>query len=111
MKSRIQSVAELKKVAAASLQEEFTKQYQEATLEGAIQGMAFVMYTLEMCQGWKGVRQQKLFENMLGLCDIPEAAPWLEPYNGGDIRKHIETEFGVDFTKLLSRVAAISPEP
>jgi len=110
MKSRIQSVEQLKQVASAKLQEEFTARYQEATLEGAIQGMAFVMYALEMGQGWKKGRQQKLFKNMLELCDISEAAPWLQPYNAVDIRKHIETEFDIDFTKLLKRVAALPPE-
>lgn len=48
MKARIQSVEQLKQVASAKLQEEFSQRYQEATLEGAIQGMAFVMYSLEM---------------------------------------------------------------
>lgn len=111
MKARIQSVDQLKQVASAKLQEEFSQRYQEATLEGALQGMAFVMYALEMGQGWKKGRQQKLFENMMGLCDISEAAPWLNPYNALDIKKHIETEFGIDFTQLLKRVAATPPDP
>lgn len=107
----IQSVDELKKAASKRLEEEFSQRYREATLDGAIQGMAFVMYALEMGQGWKKGRQQKLFENMLELCDISEAAPWLQPYNAVDIRKHIETEFDIDFTKLLKRVAALPPDP
>jgi len=111
MKARIQTVEQLKQVASAKLQDEFAERYKEATLEGAIQGIAFVMYALEMGQGWKKSRQQKLFENMMGLCDIPEAAPWLQPYNAVDIRKHIETEFGIDFTKLLDRVSATPPDP
>jgi len=111
MKARIQTVEQLKQIASAKLQDEFSQRYQEATLEGAIQGMAFVMYALEMGQGWKKGRQQKLFENMLWLCDIPESMPWLQPYNAVDIRKHIETEFGVDFTQLLKRVAAAPPDP
>ena len=111
MKARIQSVEQLKQVASAKLQDEFSKRYQEATLEGALQGMAFVMYALEKEQGWKKVRQQKLFENMLGLCDISDAAPWLQPYNAPDIKKHIETEFGIDFNKLLKRIAATPPDP
>lgn len=53
MKSRIQTVDQLKQVVAAKLQNEFNQRYQQATLEGAIQGMAFVMYVLEMAQGWK----------------------------------------------------------
>lgn len=109
MKARIQTVEQLKQVASTKLQEEFSQRYQEATLEGAIQGMAFVMYALEMGQGWKKSRQQKLFENMMGLCDISEAAPWLNPYNAMDIKKHIETDFGVDFSKLLRRVEALPP--
>lgn len=111
MKARIQTVEQLKQVASAKLQEEFNQRYQEATLEGAIQGMAFVMYALEMWHGWKKSRQQKLFESMMGLCDIPESAPWLQPYNAVDIRKHIETEFGIDFDKLLRRVVATPPDP
>lgn len=110
MNVRIRSVDQLKSVAASKLQEEFNQHYQEATLEGAIQGMAFVMYALEMGQGWKKGRQQRLFENMMGLCDIPEAAPWLNPYNALDIKKHIETEFDIDFSKLLNRVEALPPE-
>ena len=105
MKARVQSVAQLKQIATAELQGEFTKRYQEATLEGAIQGMAFVMYALEMGQGWKKGRQQKLFESMMGLCDIADAAPWLPPFNAVDIKKHIETDFDIDFNKLLQRVA------
>ena len=111
MKARIQTVEQLKQAASAKLHEEFSQRYQEATLEGAIQGMAFVMYALETSQGWKKGRQQKLFESMMGLCDMPEAAPWLQPYNAVDIRKHIETEFGIDFSKLLRRVAATPPDP
>lgn len=110
MKARIQSVEQLKQVASAKLQEEFSQRYQEATLEGAIQGMAFVMYALEMSQGWKKGRQQKLFDGMMGLCDLSDAAPWLQPFNAVDIRKHIETEFEIDFTKLLKRVEALPPE-
>lgn len=111
MKARIQTVEQLKQVASAKLQDEFSQRYQEATLEGAIQGMAFVMYVLEVEQGWKKGRQQKLFESMLGLCDLTEAAPWVNPYNAVDIRKHIETDFGIDFNKLLQRVAATPPDP
>lgn len=111
MKARIRSVDQLKQVAASKLQEEFNQRYQEATLAGAMQGMAFVMYALEMGPGWKKVRQQRLFETMLRLCDVPESLPWVQPYNAGDIREHIETEFGIDFTSLFQRVAALPPEP
>lgn len=110
MKARIQSVEQLKQAASAKLKEEFEERYQKATLEGAIQGMAFVMYALEMGQGWKKGRQQKLFENMMRLCDLSESASWLQPYNAVDIKKHIETEFDIDFTKLLQRVAATTQE-
>lgn len=110
MRCPIQSVDELKKAASKRLEEEFSQRYQEATLEGAIQGMAFVMYALEMSQGWKKSRQQKLFDGMMGLCDLSDAAPWLQPFNAVDIRKHIETEFEIDFTKLLKRVEALPPE-
>ena len=110
MKARIQTVEQLKQVASAKLQDEFNQRYQEATLEGAIQGIAFVMYALEVGQGWKQVRQQKLFKNMMELCDLSDATPQSSPYNAMDIRKHIETEFGIDFTKLLRRVAALPPE-
>ena len=110
MKARIQSVDQLKQVASAKLQEEFSQRYQEATLDGALQGMAFVMYALEIGQGWKKSRQQRLFEDMMRLCDFADAAPWLNPYNAMDIKKHIETDFGVDFSKLLRRVEALPPD-
>ena len=110
MKVRIQTVDDLKKEASKKLQDEFSQRYQEATLEGAIQGVAFVMYVLETAQGWKQKRQTKLFEDMMSLTDLPELAPWLQPYNALDIRKHIETEYGIDFRKLLQRVEALPPE-
>lgn len=110
MKVRIQSVDQLKQEVSARLQEEFNERYQEATLEGAIQGIAFVMYAIEIGYGWKKERQQKLFKSMLELCDLVDALPEWQPYNAVDIRKHIETEFGIDFTKLLQRVAASSSE-
>lgn len=110
MKVRIQSVDDLKKEASKKLQNEFNQRYQEAILEGAIQGMAFVMYALEFRQGWKEKRQKKLFEDMLSVTDIPEIAPWLKPYNALDIKKHIEETYGIDFSKLLNRVAALPPD-
>ena len=108
MKARIQSVDDLKKIASAKLKDEFNARYQEATLEGAIQGMAFVMYSLEVSQGWKKSRQQKLFDGMMSLMQLGES--WFKPFNAVDIRKHIETEFGIDFTKLLKRVEALPPD-
>ena len=110
MKARIQSVEQVKKIASAKLQEEFASRYQKATLEGAIQGMAFVMYVLENTYGWKKKRQQKLFEDMLSLTDLPELNPEIQPYNALDIRKHFETEYGIDFHKLLNRVDALPPD-
>lgn len=110
MKARVQSVEQIKEIASQKLQEEFNQRYQQATLEGAIQGMAFVMYALELRQGWKGKRQAKLFEDMLSITDLPEIAPWLQPYNALDIKRHIEEEYGIDFTKLLQRVDAMPPE-
>lgn len=110
MKVRIQSVDDLKKEASKKLQDEFNRRYQEAILEGAVQGMAFVMYVLEFQQGWKEKRQKKLFEDMLSITDIPEIAPWLKPYNALDIKKHIEETYGIDFNKLLNRVAALPPD-
>lgn len=110
MKVRIQSVDDLKKEASKKLQDEFNQRYQEAILEGAVQGMAFVMYVLEFHQGWKEKRQKKLFEDMLSVTDIPEIAPWLKPYNALDIKKHIEETYGIDFNKLLNRVASLPPD-
>lgn len=110
MKSRIQTVEQLKKIVSAKLQEEFSQRYQEATLEGAIQGIAFVMYVLETAQGWKQKRQTKLFEDMLAITDLPSLVPWLKSYEALDIKKHIETEYGIDFCKLLTRVEASSPD-
>jgi hypothetical protein len=110
MKSRIQTVEQLKKIVSDKLQDEFNQRYQEATLEGAIQGIAFVMYVLETAQGWKQKRQTKLFEDMLAITDLPSLVPWLKSYEALDIKKHIETEYGIDFCKLLTRVEASSPD-
>lgn len=110
MKVRIQTVDQLKQAASKQLQEEFSQRYQTATLEGAMQGMAFVMYALETQQGWKQQRQQKLFQDMLKVMAIPEQMPWLNSFNALDIRKHIETEFGIDFRQILQKVDALPPE-
>lgn len=110
MKARIQSVADIKKIAARELEEEFKERYQDAVLGGVIQGMAFVMYTLELNQGWKETRQQRLFDDMLSVLNLPEAAPWIQSYKGADLQKHIEAEFGVDFDKILQRIEALPPE-
>lgn len=110
MKVRIQSVADVKKIAARELEAEFKSQYQSAILDGVIQGMAFVMYTLELNQGWRETRQQRLFDDMLSVLNLPEAAPWVQSYKGLDLQKHIEERFGVDFDKILQRIEALPPE-
>lgn len=110
MKARIQSVEELKRVASISLKEEFDKRFQEAMLEGAVQGMAFVMYVLELTRGWKEKRQQDLFRDMVDIMDIPEKAPWLSILQGQEIRKHIEETYGVQFDELLARSTATPPD-
>ena len=106
MRTRIQSVEDLKKVAARKLESEFNEHYAKAILDGAMQGVAFVMYTLEMSQGWKVKRQQKLFEDMISLMDVFDTADWLEPFNAADVKRHIEDEYGIDFSQLLERVDA-----
>lgn len=110
MKVRIQSVDDLKREASQKLKDEFDRRYQEAILEGAMQGMAFVLYTLELQQGWRDKRIQRLFEDMLSTMELPEHAPWLEIYQATDIKKHIEEKYGVDFNKLLERVTATPPQ-
>lgn len=110
MKARIQSVEQLKKIATQQLEAEFDARCEAAILAGAVQGMAFVMYTLETCQNWKGVRQKRLFQDMLSLVQMSQAAPWLKPYQAEDIKKHIEDEFGIDFTPLLENLQAAGPE-
>lgn len=109
MKARIQTIDDLKKEASKQLQDEFSGRYQQATLEGALQGMAFVMYALETQQGWKQQRQQKLFEDMLALMDIPDRHPWLNSFNALHIRQHIEKEFGIDFNQILNKIEALPP--
>ena len=110
MKARIQSVDDLKRIASQSLKEEFDRRYQEAMLEGAMQGMAFVMYVLEVTHGWKDKRQKTLFEDMVGIMELPENAPWLGIFQGQDIKQHIEEKYGVQFQRLLDRSTATSPE-
>lgn len=106
MRARIQSVEDVKKIAKKNLQEEFNEHYAEATLTGAMQGIAFVMYALEMSQGWKEKRQQKLFEDMVALLDVFDTATWLNSFNAADIKKHIEDTYNIDFSRLLARVDA-----
>lgn len=110
MKARIQSVDDLKRIASQSLKEEFDKRFQEAMLEGAMQGMAYVMYVLEVTRGWKDKRQQELFKDMVGIMELPETAPWLGIFQGQDIKKHIEEKYGVRFDELLERSTATPPK-
>lgn len=109
MKARIQSVDDLKRIASQKLKEEFDDRYEQAMLEGAMQGMAFVMYVLEVTRGWKDKRQQELFKDMVGIMELPEKAPWLEIFQAQDIKKHIEEKYGIRFQVLLDKVDATPP--
>jgi len=106
MRARIQSVEDVKRIAARKLEDDFNARYEKATLDGAMQGIAFVMYTLEISQGWKDKRQKKLFEDMVSMMDIPDLAPWIESFSAEDIKKHIEDKYQIDFRRLLERVDA-----
>lgn len=110
MKARVQSIEDLKKAASKELEAEFSRRYQEATLEGALQGMAFVMYTLEMCKNWKHARQKQLFEDMLSIMQLSEATPWMQAYRAPQIKEHIEKEYGIDFNLILSKIEATPPD-
>lgn len=110
MKARIQSVDDLKRIASQKLKDEFDARYEQAMLEGAMQGMAFVMYVLEVTRGWKDKRQKELFKDMIGIMELPERAPWLEIFQAQDIKKHIEEKYGIRFQVLLDRVSATPPE-
>lgn len=110
MKARIQSVEQLKKAAALKLQEEFAARYEEATITGAVQGMALIMYVLEFSYGWKEVRLQKLFQALLDMMKLTEDASFLQPYSGADIQAHLEKDYGIDFKKLLDKVVAVDPK-
>ena len=109
MKVRIQSVQDLKNEAKKLLTEEFSQRYEEAMLEGAMQGMAFVMYVLEVTRGWKDKRQKELFADMIQVMELPEKAPWLEIFQAEDIKKHIEEKYQIDFNQLLEKVTATPP--
>lgn len=106
MKVRIQSVDDLKRIASAKLEDEFNSRYQQAILEGAAQGMAFVMYALEVNQHWKEVRQRRLFDDMLSLMQLGES--WFKPFQASEMKKHIEEEYGIDFNQLFEKVSTSS---
>lgn len=110
MKARIQSVEDLKRIASQKLKDEFDARYEEAMLEGAMQGMAFVMYVLEVTHGWKDRRQKNLFEDMVAIMELPEKAPWLEIFQAQDIKRHIEEKYGIQFQRLLEKVEATPPK-
>ena len=90
MKARIQSVDDLKRIASAKLEDEFNSRYQQAILEGAAQGMAFVMYALEVNQHWKEVRQRRLFDDMLRLTQLGEY--WFKQFKHSEKKKQIAEE-------------------
>ena len=65
--------------------------------------MAFVMYALEVNQNWKGVRQRRLFDDMLSLMQLGES--WFKPFQASEMKKHIEEEYGIDFNQLFEKVS------
>lgn len=99
MKARIQSIEQLKEIATRELQTEIDQQISDALLDGAAQGMAYVMWVLEISYGWKDARQKKLFEEMKGFIKLGEN--WRTPITGGSIVNHIKERFGLDVDELL----------
>ena len=99
MKARIQSVDQLKAIAIRELQTEIDQQISDALLDGAAQGMAYVMWVLEISYGWKDSRQKKLFEEMKGFIKLGESGR--TPITGESIVNHIKERFGLDIDELL----------
>lgn len=99
MKARIQSIDQLKEIATRELQTEIDQQISNALLDGAAQGMAYVMWVLELSYGWKDARQKKLFEEMKGFIKLGES--WRTPITGGSIVDHIKERFGINVDELL----------
>lgn len=99
MKARIQSIDQLKEIATRELQTEIDQQISNALLDGAAQGMAYVMWVLELSYGWKDARQKKLFEEMKSFIKLGES--WRTPITGGSIVDHIKERFGLDVYELL----------
>ena len=99
MKSRIQSVDELKAIATRELKAEIDQQISDALLDGAAQGMAYVMWVLELSFGWKDARQKKLFEEMKCFMSLGES--WIRPIDGESLVEHIKNRFGIDVDELL----------
>lgn len=110
MHCRVQSAQELHDTVAEKLKGEFNARYEQAILEGAMQGIAFVMYTLDLCYKWRDQRQKKLFQEMLNLMDLPDLVPQMQQFNALDIKKHIEEKYGLDFRQLVERVTAEAPK-
>lgn len=99
MKARIQSVDQLKAIATRELQQEINQQISDALLDGAAQGMAFVMWVLDMSFGWKDVRQQKLFDAMKSVMALGES--WVKPLDGESLVSYIREKFDIDVDELL----------
>lgn len=113
MKARIQSIDQLKEIATKQLKDEFDQQLSDALLDGAAQGMAFTMWVLETCFGWKKQRQQKLFEEMVSMMNLGES--WVKSFDGESLVDHIKKEFGIEIDTLLrercsTSVAQSNPE-
>lgn len=106
MKSRIQSVDELKAIATRELKAEIDQQISDALLDGAAQGMAYVMWVMELSFGWKDTRQKKLFEEMKGFMSLGEN--WLRPIDGESLVEHIKNKFGIDVDELLHEKCSTS---
>lgn len=99
MKARIQSVEQLKAIATKQLKNEFDQQISDALLDGASQGIAFTMWILESCFGWKQQRQQKLFDAMISMMNLGEN--WVQSFDGESMVDHIKNEFGIEVATLL----------
>lgn len=106
MKSRIQSVDELKAIATRELKAEIDQQISDALLDGAAQGMAYVMWVMELGFGWKDARQKKLFEEM--KCFMSLGENWLRPIDGESLVEHIKNKFGIDVDELLHEKCSTS---
>lgn len=113
MKARIQSVQQLKEVAARELKAELDQQISDALLDGAAQGMAYVMWVLEMNYGWKDKRLQKLFQEMQNMMDLGES--WLKPLEGDSLVSHFQEKYSINVDDLLyqrcsTKVAQQNPD-
>ena len=99
MKARIQSIDKLKEIAIRELQTEIDQQISDALLDGAAQGIAFVLWVLDISFGWKDVRQHKLFDAMKSVIALRES--WVKPVNGDSLVSYIKEKFDIDVDKLL----------